>query len=568
MLVGEGPGRMEDAKGRPFVGAAGGILDELLARIGLVRANVFISNVTRYWVGPGNRDPKPEEIEADAPLLEAELREVRPKVVAALGRVATQYFRQVPESMELTNGFLYEVEGRPFRVFSAFHPALGLHDGDQLARIVRNFERLKSAVRGEMAPHAPRALETEVVGLAEVERDAEGAYDVGIDTEFDPGPRPPRCWGLTLSVKTPRAAAVLAGDAEGLRRVERVLRGARRIYVHNLMADLDPLTRMLPGIDLRPWTLPLSTPRVIDTMVMVYHGGVEAQGLKALAARLLERRMPSFEEEILAGPRLRMQMRWLEEAAKRQWPDPKPVEWEDRAGNVRVKRPWGLNRRLARILKDFVERPDECESGGAVGEGARRGAEAGRGGVGGRCRWRPCSTRRTRTWCGMRARTRTRRGGWGRGCSRRRSGKGLIPILDTDMPALPLVARMEAAGIPAHRQYFVDLAAEMRQRQKTLRAQLEEMVCHPINPNSPDQVALTLFDQLGLPALKGTSTGKRSTGEEGAGAAAQRTSGGGAGAGVQGAGEDRERLLREHPRRDRRERQGAEVLDEHPGGRG
>ena len=87
----------------------------------------------------------------------------------------------------------------------------------------------------------------------------------------------------------------------------------------------------------------------------------------------------------------------------------------------------------------------------------------------------------------------------------------LTRILDTDMPALPLIARMENNGFPADRKYFGELAKEMRVRQAHLKKELEALIGHPINPNSPDQVAELLFDELGLKPSGHTSTGKLAT---------------------------------------------------------
>ena len=91
VFVGEGPGQNEDEQGRPFVGAAGGLLTELLRSIGWRREDVFITNVVKCRP-PGNRDPEPDEIAACAPYLRRQLEALDPAVVVTLGRFSLGTF--------------------------------------------------------------------------------------------------------------------------------------------------------------------------------------------------------------------------------------------------------------------------------------------------------------------------------------------------------------------------------------------------------------------------------------------------------------------------------------------
>ncbi|MDQ3953377.1 MAG: uracil-DNA glycosylase, partial [Actinomycetota bacterium] len=90
LLIGEAPGRNEDLQGRPFVGAAGQLLDRLLGEVGLDRTRVAIANVIKCRP-PGNRDPMPDEIEACTPWLQAQLAHMQPDVVVTLGNFATKF---------------------------------------------------------------------------------------------------------------------------------------------------------------------------------------------------------------------------------------------------------------------------------------------------------------------------------------------------------------------------------------------------------------------------------------------------------------------------------------------
>jgi len=128
MFVGEAPGFHEDRQGLPFVGAAGQLLDTLLASIGLDRTGCSICNVIKCRP-PGNRDPLPDEIEECRPYLEAQLRFIQPRVVVTLGNFATRFVLNRQVSISRVRGQRFELEGRT--VIPTFHPAAVLHGGGQ-----------------------------------------------------------------------------------------------------------------------------------------------------------------------------------------------------------------------------------------------------------------------------------------------------------------------------------------------------------------------------------------------------------------------------------------------------
>ena len=122
MLVGEAPGASEDKQGRPFVGRAGKLLEQLLAEAGLRREDVYITNVVKARP-PGNRDPRAGEVAHHMPWLERELALVRPRLVVPLGRHALRHFAPGVK--------ISEVHGRPLRagdheLFPLYHPAAAL----------------------------------------------------------------------------------------------------------------------------------------------------------------------------------------------------------------------------------------------------------------------------------------------------------------------------------------------------------------------------------------------------------------------------------------------------------
>jgi DNA polymerase len=124
MLVGEAPGAREDETGRPFVGAAGRLLDDLLAEAGLERADVFITNVVKARP-PGNRDPKADEVAHHRPWLDAQLDAIRPKLLVPLGRHALARF--APDvKISAAHGQVIARDG--LTLFPMYHPAAALRN--------------------------------------------------------------------------------------------------------------------------------------------------------------------------------------------------------------------------------------------------------------------------------------------------------------------------------------------------------------------------------------------------------------------------------------------------------
>jgi uracil-DNA glycosylase len=126
LFIGEGPGFHEDRQGLPFVGAAGKLLDSLLAEIGLDRSKAAIVNVVKCRP-PGNRDPLPDEIEACRPWLEAQLSHMRPRVIVTLGNFATRFVLEQPIGITRARGHRYRRRGAT--VVPTFHPAAALRGG-------------------------------------------------------------------------------------------------------------------------------------------------------------------------------------------------------------------------------------------------------------------------------------------------------------------------------------------------------------------------------------------------------------------------------------------------------
>ena len=138
MFIGEGPGFHEDKQGRPFVGAAGQFLEELLAGIGMKREDVFIGNVVKCRP-PGNRDPMPDEIEACRFYLDRQIELLNPKVVVTLGRYSMA--RWFPNAkISAIHGQPRKIEGR--LIVPMFHPAAALHQPSLRKDVEADFRKL------------------------------------------------------------------------------------------------------------------------------------------------------------------------------------------------------------------------------------------------------------------------------------------------------------------------------------------------------------------------------------------------------------------------------------------
>jgi DNA polymerase len=163
MFIGEGPGFNENQQGRPFVGAAGKFLEELLHSIGLKRDQVYITNVVKCRP-PGNRDPLPEEIEACRQYLDRQIALIKPKVIVTLGRFSMA--RAFPNSK------ISQVHGQPRKVdgivyVPMFHPAAALHQPSLKKTVEEDFQKL------------PKIL-AELEKLAESDKPADTAQQLSL----------------------------------------------------------------------------------------------------------------------------------------------------------------------------------------------------------------------------------------------------------------------------------------------------------------------------------------------------------------------------------------------------
>ncbi len=153
MLIGEGPGFYENEQGRPFVGSAGNFLSELLAKAGLSREEVFITNVVKCRP-PGNRDPLPEELAACRDYLESQISTINPKIIVTLGRFSMGMFFPLAR-IGAVHGQPSKINGR--LIVPMYHPAAALHQPALKSTVERDFSHLADFIK-QNVPARPEPL--------------------------------------------------------------------------------------------------------------------------------------------------------------------------------------------------------------------------------------------------------------------------------------------------------------------------------------------------------------------------------------------------------------------------
>ncbi len=153
MFVGEAPGKNEAETGRPFCGASGRVLTEMINHIGLERKDVYITNIVKDRP-PDNRDPLPDEIQLYAPFLDRQIETIQPKVVATLGRYSMAYVMQ-KFGLESELKTISQIHGMTFsvkagygdiKIVPLYHPAVALYQNSLKKDLFKDFEVIKEAV--------------------------------------------------------------------------------------------------------------------------------------------------------------------------------------------------------------------------------------------------------------------------------------------------------------------------------------------------------------------------------------------------------------------------------------
>lgn len=148
MFVGEGPGADEDVTGRPFVGRAGQLLDQMIEAIGLKREDVYISNVVKCRP-PLNREPEPDEVATCEPFLYRQINVIKPKLVVALGGVATKTLLRTKAPISKLRGRFFDFRGT--KLLPTFHPAFLLRSPNMKKEAWEDLKKVRDFLQGKIS---------------------------------------------------------------------------------------------------------------------------------------------------------------------------------------------------------------------------------------------------------------------------------------------------------------------------------------------------------------------------------------------------------------------------------
>lgn len=148
LFIGEAPGYWEDRKGKPFIGKAGEVLDELLASINLQRKNIYITNILKCRP-PGNRNPLQLEIKACTPYLDGQIAIIQPTVIVTLGNFASSYifekFGLKTGRIGKIHGNIFQIKNLDFKVIPLYHPAMAVYNPQTKKVMEKDFKSIMKA---------------------------------------------------------------------------------------------------------------------------------------------------------------------------------------------------------------------------------------------------------------------------------------------------------------------------------------------------------------------------------------------------------------------------------------
>lgn len=485
MILSDYPGFDEIRTGIPFSGKTGRELKRWCNGYELPEWDLlYVTNVLKHM--PIKKQVSAEELARDDDDLIAELLAVRPKFVIALGRYAIRWMLG-DVNVETVHGIPHTVThfrtGCRYHVLPGFNPAAGLRDTDMAGKVAYDLQQAALALRGRLSLRSPADALLSPSYFDGFHPRTVSPLWIATDTESIGFDGPP--WGLSLSC-APGSASVVTVDRDGDRaQASRALETCDLVVVHNAMHDIPVYRKM--GIEIRPG-------HFTDTMVMAYLLCVEPQGLKDLAYRLCGMEMDDYAD-VLSDASKRL-MRWYLEEIESDLDDARQEAIGKTEYNKWIKT-------IARI-KD-IDDPIEQRQKFRASDVAQRIV---------------VSVHRQPPEATLDDVPRTRAVRYsGRDADatgriyplldQRIDAMGLRQILDVDLGAIPMYERMQWIGMKIDPTHYVRMSGELVRAMADIREEITRIAGWQVNPNSGDQVAKLLFDQLHLPILKWTDTKKR-----------------------------------------------------------
>ena len=162
VFIGEAPGHNEDLQGKPFVGAAGRLLDDLLSQVGFERQDVFITNILKCRP-PNNRDPLPAEIKACTPFLEKQLQKIQPNIIVTLGRFSLSYFFPTLQIGKVRGKLL---KWNNQNIYPVYHPAAALRNTKFYDLLKNDFQQMVQFLEEKPVEESPITDNPESIQLS------------------------------------------------------------------------------------------------------------------------------------------------------------------------------------------------------------------------------------------------------------------------------------------------------------------------------------------------------------------------------------------------------------------
>ena len=498
MCIAEAPGDEENRRGEPLIGNSGQEARYQLTLNGIASQGVVLTNVC-LCQPPGNRDPKPDEINncTKAHLIPLILKH-KPDFIISMGRISTRFFLG-DVNMELSHGIPRPINfhGHSVVIIPTYHPAAGLHNPEQMILFQSDLRITGDIIRGKLSSNPPEdkwagkedyretddpSLILDVIGNHKV---------VAIDTEWARGGP----WCLSISVTPGQSLVVFRGSKAALDIINAVLSSPdTTTVIQNALYDLPVLAPM--GIH---------PARVADTMVMAYLLQTEPQGLKPLSFRHCGMKMTPYTQ-MVGGVTVTLAQEYLEKVMEMEWPDPEPVlEWIK--GEPKVRKPQNIKRKVKRILNDKGANPAErwkaIKDGKEIVEAVLGPFQAGE----------LCDIPRPEavqySARDADATIRIYPILW-----RRIEAMGLAPTFWRDMGAMPMVVDMMANGMPVDLEAFSKLSGYFQQKMDEIQRKMQKEVGFyfngvSINPASYPQMSSLIYDYLCLQDIGGKFKSKK-----------------------------------------------------------
>jgi len=486
-LIGQQPGRHEDARGRVFIGMAGAVMNVSLFHAGLHRSDMWVSNIYKSYLGRDAKGndiaPTDEQLQKHLPFLEDELDEVNPKIIGTIGRLATRHFLG-DVAMDAVHGVPHRVGERV--IVPIVHPAAGFHDEKMAVWSYWDIKQLGLVVEGKIKPVTiglPTVNSHLVAGPRTIDSEK-----VAVDTEGTI--KHPFCLSYSTNSET---ASVLECPL-----AFEIPEG--KVVMHYAVHDMRVLRTM--GVDIDDWDIE-------DTMVLAYVLGVEPKGLKALARRHLHYDMRDYEDVV--GPyHEAAAIRYLVEAQKTDWGVPEPrLRQDSKTRKMKVYQPQLVNKRITSLIKSY-------QKGTACGfdkwwknllPDIREPIEAKHGvfpSMSTSLQYLPEEERTPYAGTDAAATYDVHGILWDRV-----RGLGLEDTARMDMAIIPYIERMESNGVVCDVPFLKKFATSLEIQLQDIERSVSKEYNVAINLGSGDQVADLLYKKLKLRAPCITQGGKR-----------------------------------------------------------